>query len=194
MVDLAEIQAAYYMVAATGVLVAAVYYILNLRVSQKNQELTLKALEQSAKAQQMTLDTRQAQLLMNLYQKMSDPDFEEAWVKIVFTWKWSDYEDFEAKYGAVSNPKKWRSLTYVGNYFEGVGILVKNGFLDAALVDDLMSSYLIRFWQKFGPIFKESRVKLGSPTIAEFMEYLYDAVYPIYLQQHPVIIGSISTP
>jgi hypothetical protein len=29
MVDLVEIQAAYYMVAATGVLVAALYYIYN---------------------------------------------------------------------------------------------------------------------------------------------------------------------
>jgi hypothetical protein len=31
MVDLAEIQAAYYMVAATGVLVAAGYYVMNIR-------------------------------------------------------------------------------------------------------------------------------------------------------------------
>jgi hypothetical protein len=33
---LAEIQAAYYMVAATGVLVAAVFYILNLQTQRKN--------------------------------------------------------------------------------------------------------------------------------------------------------------
>jgi hypothetical protein len=31
MVSFEEIQAAYYMVAATGVLVAAIYYIMNLR-------------------------------------------------------------------------------------------------------------------------------------------------------------------
>ena len=47
MVDLAEIQAAYYMVAATGVLVAAVFYILNIRISQRNQELMLKAQHQT---------------------------------------------------------------------------------------------------------------------------------------------------
>ena len=50
MVDLAEIQAAYYMVAATGVLEAAVFYILNLRISQRNQGLMLKAQEQSEKS------------------------------------------------------------------------------------------------------------------------------------------------
>jgi hypothetical protein len=50
LVDLAEIQAAYYMVAATGVLVAAVFYVLNLRISRRNQELMLRAQEQSARA------------------------------------------------------------------------------------------------------------------------------------------------
>jgi len=41
MVDLAEIQAAYYMVAATGVLVAAAYYLMNIRTNQRNQELKM---------------------------------------------------------------------------------------------------------------------------------------------------------
>jgi hypothetical protein len=36
LVELFEIQAAYYMVAATGVLIVAVFYILNLRISQRN--------------------------------------------------------------------------------------------------------------------------------------------------------------
>jgi Flp pilus assembly protein TadB len=58
LVDLAEIQAAYYMVAATGVLVAAGYYVLNMRAMQRSSK--------------QTLDTRQAQLLMNLYQRWSD--------------------------------------------------------------------------------------------------------------------------
>jgi len=60
MVSFEEIQAAYYMVAATGVLVAAVFYVLNLRISRRNQDLSLRALEQSAQAQQQTLETKQA--------------------------------------------------------------------------------------------------------------------------------------
>ena len=35
--ELFEIQAAYHMVAATGVLVAAIYYVLNLRISQRRK-------------------------------------------------------------------------------------------------------------------------------------------------------------
>jgi len=39
LVDLAEIQATYYMVAATGVIIAAAYYIYNIRTSRKTHEL-----------------------------------------------------------------------------------------------------------------------------------------------------------
>ena len=38
MVSIEEIQAAYYMVAATGVLVAAVYYVMTLRTTQRNMK------------------------------------------------------------------------------------------------------------------------------------------------------------
>ncbi len=62
---------------AASVSVAAIYYAFTLRISQKNQELTLKALEQSAKAQELTLksqqqnlETRQAQLLMQICDKV----------------------------------------------------------------------------------------------------------------------------
>jgi hypothetical protein len=50
MVNLALLQSASYIAGALGVCVAAIFYVLNLRISQRNQELTLKALEQSAKA------------------------------------------------------------------------------------------------------------------------------------------------
>jgi len=58
MVDLAEIQAAYYMVAATGVLVAAIYYMMTLRTTQRNMK--------------MNLETRQAQLLMSILNRWTE--------------------------------------------------------------------------------------------------------------------------
>ena len=39
MVTIEEIQAAYYMAAATGVLVAAIYYFYNMRISQKDHSM-----------------------------------------------------------------------------------------------------------------------------------------------------------
>jgi len=41
MVSFEEIQTAYYMVAATGVLVAVIYYIINLRYNMKEKEMEI---------------------------------------------------------------------------------------------------------------------------------------------------------
>ena len=85
MVDLAEIQTAYYLVAATGVLVAAIYYISNIRATRKAQELAQKTQEQN-------LDTRQAQLFMNVYQTSYSNEYNEARSKIINSVK--DYDEF----------------------------------------------------------------------------------------------------
>lgn len=177
MVDLAEIQAAYYMVAATGVLIAAVYYVLNIQNNRKNQELMLKA-------QQNTLETREAQLLWSLYQRWSDTEIQDAWRNIASV-EYNGYDDYMAKYGMVTNPEFERKRAIVGSFFEGLGVFVKRGFIEAAMVDDLMSMYIITYWQKIGPILIEVRRRLNSPTSGEYTEYLYNVIYEIWRQQHP---------
>ena len=184
LVGLVEIQAAYYMVAATGVLIAAVYYVLNIQNNRRNQELSLRALEQSAQAQKQTLETRQAQLLMSLYQRWSEPEFQDAYYEMM-QWEWNDYDDYMEKYGWASNPAKWSLRVTIGTFLEGLGVFVKRGFIDPTLVDDLMSSYIVEFWQKHGPVTKEMRKRLNDPAAAEHIEYLYGVIYEIYRQQHP---------
>ena len=105
MVELADIQAAYYMVAATGVLVAAIYYVLNMRAMQRNSKAAL--------------ETRQAQLLMNIYERWSKPEFQEAWSDIL-TWEWKDLDDYMRKYG--SNKESNREILLVGSMFEGLSV------------------------------------------------------------------------
>jgi hypothetical protein len=59
LVDLVVLQTVSYLAGAIGVLIAAVSYATNLRVSQRNQELTLKA-------QQQTLETRKLQFVTSI--------------------------------------------------------------------------------------------------------------------------------
>jgi hypothetical protein len=66
MVDLSLLQSVSYIAGALGVCVAAVYYVINLRISQKNQEISMKNQELILKTQEQTLETRQFQLLMQL--------------------------------------------------------------------------------------------------------------------------------
>jgi hypothetical protein len=154
MVSIEEIQAAYYMVAATGVLVAAVYYIYNMGQTRKTQELALKS-------QQQTLDTRQAQLFMQIYDKSTQKEFMKDMFEIFSEWKWTDYTDFQKKYRL--NPENYIKFWTVSDYFEGIGVLVKRKLIDPEMVDDMMSGWVIKFWEKIGPMTLEDRRFYNAP-------------------------------
>ena len=176
MVDLAEIQAAYYMVAATGVLVAAIYYVYNMRTSQRNSTLAIKTQEQ-------TLETRQTQLFMPIYSTFYSEWWHRAYESFMDA-SFKDYDDYEAKYGFQANPDAYLLHSRVETYLEGIGVLVKRGLIDPSFVDDLMSSAVVSFWEKFRPYFLEHRVRMNHPQAGEYVEYLYDQVKPIVESQH----------
>jgi hypothetical protein len=165
MVDLEVIQSAYYMVAATGVLVAAVYYILNLRVSQRNQELTLKA-------QQQTLETRQAQFFTQISQQLNNEDGMRRWIALI-NMDWSSYDEYEKKYGTDSNPEI--AALRLGTLYEwnGIGYLLRKGVIDRdaayALCNGVSGSWL---WRKFEPVIREMRSRYNMPDAYADLEYL----------------------
>ena len=88
---LSTLQSISYIAGATGVCIAAVFYVLNLRISQRNQELNLKS-------QQMTLETRQTQLFMQIYQRFGEKSIMEALNKVIFEMNYSNYDEFMEKY------------------------------------------------------------------------------------------------
>ena len=191
MILLVDAQTVGVLVTATSVTIAAIYYVLNIRISQRNQELMLKSQETSVKtqelalkSQQQNLETRKVQLFMSVYQRFEEPDFQNAfWEQM--SWQIKDYDDYVAKYGEKANPEAWRKYAMVSTFFEGLGVLVKRGFIDAAIVDDLMSMYIIGYWQKYESINIGLRKSMNTPTAAEYFEYLYGVVYGIWRQQHP---------
>ncbi len=165
MVDLAEIQAAYYMVAATGVLVAAVYYIINIRTTRKTQELALKSQEQ-------TLETRQAQLFKEFLKTQESYEFTRTFQELFYDWSWTDYDDFMKKYGLGSLDSRTK-MTIVFGFFEGLGIMVRRGLISVDLVYEFNYNSLIGFWEKYSEIVGDLRQHFGSPQFYEPIEWLY---------------------
>jgi hypothetical protein len=180
MVDLALLQSVSYMAGALGVCVAAVYYIMVLRTNQR-----------SVKA---TLETRQAQLFMGVYDKFSSKEFSDDMNKLIFNEppQYASYEEFQEKYGYEKNPQYYSSLVRMAMLLEGVGVLVKRGLIDVGFVDDLMSVVITRFWELTSSAWNEYRVREGDQAMWEFVEYLYNEVKPIYQRQWPVIKSTSS--
>lgn len=146
MVDLAEIQFAYYMLAATGVLVAAIYYIISLRYNMKAREIEICRL--------FTSDFTSEQGM----QRMAT----------VMTLEWKDYEDFMEKYG-YSNPEmfgKWVSLFFS---WETTGILIKNKVVKAEKLYALGGYGAIKAWEKYKDIIQSRRgVAWGQDYMSSF--------------------------
>ena len=141
MVGLTEVSA---LVAAAGVLLGVVYYVLDMR-SRSRQ--------------------RQTDLVMRLYTTFGDTGFQKAWQRFMTT-DYEDYDDFVKKYGS------W--APEAGLFLEGLGVLLKRNLIDIELVDDLFSGPIKYAWEKFKPIVEDARKQLNYPAYAEWVEYLYN--------------------
>jgi hypothetical protein len=168
-----DAQTVGVLVTAASVTVAAIYYIFTLRMSQNNMKTTL--------------ETRQAQLFMDVYNKFSSKEFTDDMNRLLIheAPRYGSYEEFQEKYGYEKNPQYYASLMRMGMTIEGVGVLVKKGLIDVGLVDDLMSFPIMRFWELTSRFWVEYRVRENFPNVWEFVEYLYNEINPIFQKQHP---------
>jgi hypothetical protein len=97
-------------------------------------------------------------------------------------WEWDDYDDFIQNYWSKSEIREtWSSLS---GYFEGLGVYVREGLVPIRLVALTMTGMLTRYWDMFGPIITEYRVRENVPRNASETEYLYNELMK-YLEKHP---------
>jgi hypothetical protein len=148
---------------------AAFYYISNLRNAQKTQQLQL--------------ETRQAQLLMQIYSRLDTPEKSRAFTDI-FTWDFTDFDDFLKKYDPLKRPEETDNLTSLVIYFEGIGTMLKEGFIDIHQVATLIGGAAVRFWRNFDHIKEDIRKHMNYPRWASETEYLYYELLK-YKETHP---------
>jgi hypothetical protein len=156
-----DLQSISVILASVSVILATVYYSFNIRYSRMNMR--------------NTLETRQAQLFMQVYRSFYDPEF----MKNIFrrmNREWADYEDYLQKYGRDSNPDSWGESVAAGGYFEGIGVLLEEELLDITKVEKLMGSIIINYWEKIQPLIYEMRERSGNQRVWKYFEYVYDAV------------------
>ena len=167
MVDQLTLQTIGILLTGLTVSIAAIYYTLTLRYTRRNQDLQL--------------ETRQAQLFMQLYSQFRTKEFQQVWTEIRF-WEWGSYDEYLEKYGPQTNPEAYSLMMSIVNFFDGVGMLVKRELIDMSFVEEMFSNHIILFWRKLEPIIKEARERQLSPLtpprprIWEMVEYLYDEV------------------
>ena len=145
-----------------GIIAAITYYTLTLRNANK---------------------TRQAQLLMQVYNRLDSPGKIRSF-NYVFNMEFKDYDDFLVKYSIENNPEAWDHINSLITTSEGVGTLVKTGNLPVGDVYNLMGGTTIVLWEKLDPIKEQIREHSYFPQWASETEYLYNELMK-YLEEHP---------
>jgi len=176
MVDLAEIGIILQTIGVLSTATAAVIGVRSYINSNKRAEEAKKKEQETRdlelKAQQHNLETRQAQLFMLMYEKWIEPDAVESNIMIQKL-QVSDFEQFQE---LIYNSVEGRNITRFGSYFEGLGVLVREGLIDIRLVSLFLYGEVKLFWEKWGSFFKEQRIVENYPRAWIETEYLYDRV------------------
>ena len=147
------------LVAIFGVIAGFSYYVLTVRNNQRNQR--------------QQLETRQAQLFMNLFNTFASKEYQKDKEQMTTVWEWKDYDDFFAKYGPDINPDDHAIWDMNLQWMEGVGVLVRRGLIDPKLVYDIMYGSIIAFWEKHETIIQGLRERSTMPQTLSDLEYIY---------------------
>jgi hypothetical protein len=124
--------------------------------------------------------TREAQLFMQFVSPVLSGEKAEYWQEIM-SWEWSDYDDFKRIW---SDPEKKKSFDQISYYLETLGVYVKEGLIPIRLVAVTMTVWVTGFWNKFGSMIVENRVRTNVPRLLSETEYLYNELMK-YLEKHP---------
>jgi hypothetical protein len=147
MVDITAISA---ILAAAGVLVGVIYYILDIHNQAKK---------------------RQTDLTMRMYTSWVSEEMTKPFLK-VWNLEFTDYDDFKKKYGAYlsDNPEN-AALLSVLNSFLTMGLLLQKKLVDPEILSHLPVSMT---WNKVKPIVEGVRKETNDPGWYEEFEYLYN--------------------
>ncbi len=80
---------------------------------------------------------------------------------------WKNYDDWHEKYGPERDLEAYSSMHAIGNYYNGICILMSKKLLDVDLAQDLIARGLFTYWEKYEPIIKGFREQYSSPKIME---------------------------
>jgi hypothetical protein len=147
-----DVQTVSIVVASASIVLAAIYYVFQVRHQTR---------------------TRQMDLIMRLYSAFTSKELTEASL-VITSLEIRGYDDFVERYGMLrAEEPVWTALYMVINYVNEVGMLLHRGFVDIESVDELFGYRVAFFWEKLKPLIEGWRKQL-NPQVAEWFEYLYN--------------------
>ncbi len=138
-------------IAVIGVIIAVIYYFIDLRNRGK---------------------LRKSDMFMRVFATSNNDEFQAADMLLQYA-RFTDYTEFEKKYGPFSDIKPiHRAVRVVSVFFEALGLLLYRNLLDEQMLWDAYQ--IIHRWEKLKPLVEHLREELNEPRYLEWFEYLYN--------------------
>jgi hypothetical protein len=136
-------------IASASVVVGAIYYLLETR-------------------HQRFIRQTESILRLSPWFSMNAKEMQEAIAQVCST-EYTDYEDYMAKY---EGKPEHNSLKLLGNYFEGMGLLVYRKLVKTDIVFDFWGDLVLSIWEGNEKLIFAMRKDSNAPRMFEFWEYL----------------------
>ena len=162
------IESIPYVLTGIGIIVSILYYTSVLRNANKTQQLAL--------------ETRQAQLFMQMYNRWLDDITLEDYYPFV-TRRISNWEEFKILYNTDEDYQL--IFNKVAGFYEGLGVLVKAGYLTIHPIALMWTGVTTLFWTNIlGPIIEDMRKDYKLTRLWSEAEYMCTELLR-YVQEHP---------
>ena len=176
MVELVVLQSISYIAAAIGVCIAAVYYVMTLRVQQTN-------MRESINNRRATFSSNQSQFTCS-----------EEWARLfldVIHMQWSDFEDFKRKYDSRTSPEYTAKRSAVLGRYDLIGRQYRNGLISLEDIGAASGYTMVITWLKFKPIiegYRESEYPIDA--FSDF-EYIAEAMMKKLSESDPDFMNKV---
>ena len=158
----------------TGLLIGIFYYMMTLNNQRKAQEISLQS-------QQLALDTRQAQLFMQMFSKQTSKDAFE-YQRVLGDHQYSTHEEWEE---LMENDMEFNEAwQYFAWLWESIGALLREEYVDIRLLALYNTSGTIDAWEYNKNIIYGNRFKYNNPRSWCEWEYCYTTLMK-FIEENP---------
>ena len=149
--------------AGLSVGIAAIYYSFTLRINQRNNKIALTT---------------------SIMQTLLSEEAQRRWIDLI-NMEWTDYDDFERKYGSDVNPDNYAKRATVLNSCNVLGHLLTKNVADAETFYHAGTNTAIWIWEKFKPVILENRRRYSASNAFDGLEYLAEEMMKITRKADP---------
>ena len=140
-----------------GILVGIVYYITIMRTGQRNQ--------------QMQLETRRAQLYMQLFMRITSEGFVKKAIDLL-RMEYDDVDEFMEESILGPDSSLHAKLFSMFWHIDGLGYMMSQGLIDPEMVYNFGGGFAqVWHWRKWEPVITRFRERRGDPDFLKWFEY-----------------------